>query len=182
MAARTPLRGGVCFWCTTVFAYGATARSAILQQMHNQNPAGASPESRGTTRIRCTQTQSCLHSQRGLDGWMDSTMLSYDPSEIKIDIYLFHKLVYIYQSPLYLVQCCGQVIPESIDPYHECWCPGRLCRQAISTGDERDLLYHEYYFQLPAPLRYQDITGNVRDIIGNLVMLIKHHFNASSVV
>ena len=33
--------------------------------MHQQNPADAPPESRGTTRIRRTPTESCLHLQRG---------------------------------------------------------------------------------------------------------------------
>ena len=32
--------------------------------MHQQNPVDAPPESRGTTRIRRTPTESCLHLQR----------------------------------------------------------------------------------------------------------------------
>ena len=35
--------------------------------MHQQNPVDAPPESRGTTRIRRTPTESCLHLQR-VDG------------------------------------------------------------------------------------------------------------------
>ena len=31
--------------------------------MHQQNPVDAPPESRGTTRIRRTPTESCLHLQ-----------------------------------------------------------------------------------------------------------------------
>ena len=33
--------------------------------MHQQNPVDAPPESRGTTRIRRTPTESCFHLQRG---------------------------------------------------------------------------------------------------------------------
>ena len=32
--------------------------------MHQQNPVDAPPESRSTTRIRRTPTESCLHLQR----------------------------------------------------------------------------------------------------------------------
>ena len=32
--------------------------------MHQQNPVDAPPESRGTTRIRRTPTESCFHLQR----------------------------------------------------------------------------------------------------------------------
>ena len=35
--------------------------------MHQQNPVDAPPESRGTTRIRRTPTESCLHLQRDLN-------------------------------------------------------------------------------------------------------------------
>ena len=47
-----------------VLLRGATTSSAISPQMHHQNPADAPPESRGTTRIRRTPTESCLHLQR----------------------------------------------------------------------------------------------------------------------
>ena len=47
-----------------VLLRGATTSSAISPQMHQQNPADAPPESRGTTRIRRTPTESCLHLQR----------------------------------------------------------------------------------------------------------------------
>ena len=36
--------------------------------MHQQNPVDAPPESRGTTRIRRTPTESCFHLQRELHG------------------------------------------------------------------------------------------------------------------
>ena len=47
----------------------ATTWSAISPQMHHQNPADASPESRGTTRIRRTPTESYLHLQYGYIAW-----------------------------------------------------------------------------------------------------------------
>ena len=34
--------------------------------MHQQNPVDAPPESRGTTRIRRTPTESCFHLQRDI--------------------------------------------------------------------------------------------------------------------
>ena len=52
--------------CVAVLLHGATTPSAISPQMHQQNPADAPPESRGTTRIRRTPTESCLHLQRDL--------------------------------------------------------------------------------------------------------------------
>ena len=52
--------------CVTVFMLGAAALSAILRQLrHDQNPADAPTESRGTTRVPCTPTESCFHLQRG---------------------------------------------------------------------------------------------------------------------
>ena len=42
--------------------------------MHQQNPEDAPPESRGTTRIRRTPTESCFHLQR------DTGHLFIDPS------------------------------------------------------------------------------------------------------
>ena len=50
--------------CVAVLLHGAATSSAISPQMHQQNPVDAPPESRGTTRIRCTPTESCLHLQR----------------------------------------------------------------------------------------------------------------------
>ena len=50
--------------CAAVLLHGATTSSAISPQMLQQNPADAPPESRGTTRIRRTPTESCLHLQR----------------------------------------------------------------------------------------------------------------------
>ena len=50
--------------CVAVLLHGAATSSAISPQMHQQNPADAPPESRGTTRIRRTPTESCLHLQR----------------------------------------------------------------------------------------------------------------------
>ena len=44
-----------------VFMLGAAALCTILGQMHQQNPADAATESHGTTKIRCTPTESCLH-------------------------------------------------------------------------------------------------------------------------
>ena len=52
--------------CVAVLLHGATTSSAISPQMHPQNPADAPPESRGTTRIRRTPTESCLHLQRAI--------------------------------------------------------------------------------------------------------------------
>ena len=52
--------------CVAVLLHGATTSSAMSPQMHHQNPADAPPESRGTTRIRRTPTESCLHLQREL--------------------------------------------------------------------------------------------------------------------
>ena len=52
--------------CVAVLLHGAATSSAISLQMHQQNPADAPPESRGTTRIRRTPTESCLHLQREL--------------------------------------------------------------------------------------------------------------------
>ena len=51
--------------CVAVLLHGAATSSAISPQMHQQNPADAPTESRGTTRIRRTPTESCLHLQRG---------------------------------------------------------------------------------------------------------------------
>ena len=51
--------------CVAVLLHGAATSSAISPQMHQQNPADAPPESRGTIRIRRTPTESCLHLQRG---------------------------------------------------------------------------------------------------------------------
>ena len=53
--------------CVAVLLHGATTSSAISPQTHQHNPADAPPESRGTTRIRCTPTESCLHLQRERD-------------------------------------------------------------------------------------------------------------------
>ena len=50
--------------CVAVLLHGAATLSAISHQMHHQNPADAPPESCGTTRIRHTPTESCLHLQR----------------------------------------------------------------------------------------------------------------------
>ena len=50
--------------CVAVLLHGAATSLAISSQMHQQNPADAPPESRGTTRIRRTPTESCLHLQR----------------------------------------------------------------------------------------------------------------------
>ena len=50
--------------CVAVILHGAATSTAISPQMHQQNPADAPPESRGTTRIRRTPTESCLHLQR----------------------------------------------------------------------------------------------------------------------
>ena len=50
--------------CVAVLLHGAATSLAISPQMHQQNPADAPPESRGTTRIRRTPTESCLHLQR----------------------------------------------------------------------------------------------------------------------
>ena len=50
--------------CVAVLLHGAATSSAISPQMHQQNPADAPPESRGTIRIRRTPTESCLHLQR----------------------------------------------------------------------------------------------------------------------
>ena len=50
--------------CVAVLLHGAATSSAISPQMHQQNPADAPPESHGTTRIRRTPTESCLHLQR----------------------------------------------------------------------------------------------------------------------
>ena len=47
--------------CLAVLSHGAATSSAISPQMHQQNPADALPESCGTTRIRRTPTESCLH-------------------------------------------------------------------------------------------------------------------------
>ena len=47
--------------CVAVFMLGAAALCTILCQMHQQNPADAPPESRGTPKTRCTPTESCLH-------------------------------------------------------------------------------------------------------------------------
>ena len=47
--------------CEAVFMLGAAALCTILRQMHQQNPADAPTEPRGTTKIRCTPTESCLH-------------------------------------------------------------------------------------------------------------------------
>ena len=55
--------------CVAVLLHGAATSSAISPQMHQQNPADAPPESRGTTRIRRTPTESCLHLQRDLGQW-----------------------------------------------------------------------------------------------------------------
>ena len=52
--------------CVAVLLHGAATSSAISPQMHQQNPADAPPESRGTIRIRRTPTESCLHLQREL--------------------------------------------------------------------------------------------------------------------
>ena len=49
--------------CVAVLLHGAATSSAISPQMHQQNPADAPPESRGTIRIRRTPTESCLHLQ-----------------------------------------------------------------------------------------------------------------------
>ena len=59
--------------CVAVLLHGAATSSAISPQMHQQNPADAPPESRGTTRIRRTPTESCLHLQRdgGDSEWRD---------------------------------------------------------------------------------------------------------------
>ena len=54
--------------CVAVLLHGAATSSAISPQMHQQNPADAPPESRGTTRIRRTPTESCLHLQRDFGG------------------------------------------------------------------------------------------------------------------
>ena len=53
--------------CVAVLLRGAATSSAISPQMHHQNPADAPPESRGTTRIRRTPTESCLHLQRVIE-------------------------------------------------------------------------------------------------------------------
>ena len=53
--------------CVAVLLHGAATSSAISPQMHQQNPADAPPESRGTIRIRRTPTESCLHLQRAID-------------------------------------------------------------------------------------------------------------------
>ena len=50
--------------CVAVLLHGAATSSAISLQMHQQNPADAPTESRGTTRIRRTPTESRLHLQR----------------------------------------------------------------------------------------------------------------------
>ena len=50
--------------CVAVLLHGAATSSAISPQMHQQNPVDAPPESCGTTRIRLTPTESCLHLQR----------------------------------------------------------------------------------------------------------------------
>ena len=50
--------------CVAVLLHGATTSSAISPQKHQQNPADAPPESRATTKIRRTPTESCLHLQR----------------------------------------------------------------------------------------------------------------------
>ena len=50
--------------CVAVLLHGATTSSAMSPQMHHQNPVDAPLESRGTTRIRHTPTESCLHLQR----------------------------------------------------------------------------------------------------------------------
>ena len=46
--------------CVAVLMLGAAALCIILRQMHQQNPADAPTESRGTTGIRYTPTESCL--------------------------------------------------------------------------------------------------------------------------
>ena len=52
--------------CVAVLLHGAATSSAISPQMHQQNPADAPTESRGTIRIRRTPTESCLHLQRDI--------------------------------------------------------------------------------------------------------------------
>ena len=49
--------------CVAVLLNGAATSSIISSQMHQQNPADAPPESRGTFRIRRIPTESCLHLQ-----------------------------------------------------------------------------------------------------------------------
>ena len=59
--------------CVAVLLHGAATSSAISPQMHQQNPADAPTESRGTIRIRRTPTESCLHLQRGfvqVESWV----------------------------------------------------------------------------------------------------------------
>ena len=52
--------------------------------MHQQNPVDVPPESRGTTRIRRTPTESCFHLQRG---FVQSNLNTMEPqSDIKSGI------------------------------------------------------------------------------------------------
>ena len=60
--------------CVAVLLCGAATSSAISPQMHQQNPADAPPESRGTIRIRRTPTESCLHLQR--DFWPSGIVIA----------------------------------------------------------------------------------------------------------
>ena len=54
--------------------------------MHQQNPVDAPPESRGTTRIRRTPTESCLHLQR--DGSFLLKIRTYIPKLMYFHILL----------------------------------------------------------------------------------------------
>ena len=73
--------------CVAVLLHGATTSSAISPKMHQQNPADAPPESRGTTRIRRTPTESCLHLQRANAGQQSS---SGKHDQYKMTIQLCH--------------------------------------------------------------------------------------------
>ena len=46
--------------CVAVFMLGSAALCTILRQMHQQNPTDVPTESRGTNRIRCAPSESCL--------------------------------------------------------------------------------------------------------------------------
>ena len=83
--------------CVAVLLHGAATSSAISPQMHQQNPADAPPESRGTTRIRRTPTESCLHLQRaGLDNSIELLMVQIHPGV----------------SEIWVPQSLAQVLPD----------------------------------------------------------------------
>ena len=53
--------------------------------MHQQNPVDAPSESRGTTRIRRTPTESCLHLQREPGSQEDQLHIHFHSQRCAID-------------------------------------------------------------------------------------------------